>query len=697
MINNKYYEVEDRESGFLRKNLYLKELENLEREKELADKEKKKEIDNKIKQLKKSKKNHPYIIKLQNYKKREREFKINLIKERKSFIKSIDKSLPYKLKNLKIKLFLAEKKCEFYKNYQDLTYDAQLEYETNKILKEELPQLIKYVETETKEIEKLKTLKENIKKEEVIKAKKELKAYKDKEKEAFKNQKKELKQKRKEKIISKKAEKEEIKTLKNKYKEKIMVKSFHLPHKEKRELIKFKKYSVKEYIKVNMKNINSLIAEKRREIPIEVEKNKKIISYVTFLIPGIGQFINTQYKKGILFLIASLFIYLIAIPYALGFSNYQGEGIRGLITLAEGGRRVDKSLIFMIEGIISIFLVIISLLILYFSFKDVLKVEKDMIKGIRPKNWFETKTSIEKEGFPYVSNLPALLLIVFIVLVPVTTTILLSFTGMDPYHQSKFSWIGIKNYRMIFLGEGLAGSVFWLTLGWTIIWTLLATSLAIFIGFSLALLLNNDRIKGKRFFRTIYILPWAVPAFITIMFFSIMVSPNGAITQLAKEILDIELTVKTNTFQTRTALILIQGWLGSSYIFLLSTGVLQAIPSDLYEAADIDGATGFQKLRRITIPIVLYQTAPILVGQYVFNFNNFSIIFLFNGGGPFAPSIYGNLAGSSDLLISYIYKLTIENQYQSIGAAITVLVSIVIMFVSFLGYRNAKAFKEERL
>ena len=91
----------------------------------------------------------------------------------------------------------------------------------------------------------------------------------------------------------------------------------------------------------------------------------------------------------------------------------------------------------------------------------------------------------------------------------------------------------------------------------------------------------------------------------------------------------------------------------------------------------MDGATTWQKLRHITLPIVLFQTAPLLVGQYVFNFNNFSIIYLFNGGGPFEPSKYGNLAGSSDLLISYIYKLTIENQYQGIGAAITVFVSLL--------------------
>ena len=351
----------------------------------------------------------------------------------------------------------------------------------------------------------------------------------------------------------------------------------------------------------------------------------------------------------------------------------------------------------MIEGILAIFLLAIAVLIIYVSFKDVRNLEKKHIKGIRANNWFETNKVLQEEGFPYLVSAPALVVIIFTVLVPISTTLLLSFTGMDPQHQTKFPWVGIQNYKLLALGQGLAGRVFWYILGWTIIWTLVATTLAIFIGFMLALFANNERIKGKTIFRSIFILPWAVPAFISIMFFSIMFSPSGALTEIIYDITGKLVRVKSDTTLTRVVLILLQGWLGSSYVFLLSTGVLQAIPGDLYEAADIDGATERQKMMKITLPMVLFQTAPLLVGQYTFNFNNFSIIYLFNGGGPFQPSRYGNLAGSSDLLISYIYKLTMDNQFQAIGAAITILISLALMFFAFLGYRNSKAFKEEKL
>ena len=465
----------------------------------------------------------------------------------------------------------------------------------------------------------------------------------------------------------------------------------------KRELIKSKKFELKDYIKVQKRVLNADVADARRNTPSETMKTLPVNTAAGALIPGLGQLLNKQPVKAALFFLGLIFVYVVAIPYALGYGNYQGEGIAGLISLAEGARRIDKSLIFMIEGIVAIVFLLFAAGIMVANFRDVYGVEKGVMKGIRERNWFETTQTIEEDGFPYLVSIPALIVISFIVLVPIFTAILLSFTGMDPKNQSKFPWVGIQNYKLIALGEGLAGSVFWQIFGWTVIWTLTSTTLAIFIGFGLALLANNPRIKGKGILRMIYLLPWAVPAFITIMFFSIMFSTQGALTEVVQNVFGVAIDFKNSTFWSRFILVMLQGWLGSSYVFLLSTGVLQAIPEDLYEAADIDGANTWQKIRRITLPMVLFQTAPLLVNQYTFNFNNFSIIYLFNGGGPFNPSKYGNLAGSSDILISYIYKLTMDNQYQAIGASISIAISLGLMVFAFIGFKNSKAFKEERL
>lgn len=635
---------------------------------------------------------HPYIQKIDEITKEEKSFlELLQVEVEQKFGNIQDK----KLQKLQKELYLAEKKFDFYKKYEDLSYDYELKAREAELKKRYIPDIIDNEKTLKSELrdreERLSKLDESKRQQ----ALKEIEEKTNKRKELLEKEINDIKEKYHEGLISKTAYKNEIKIRKRSAKEDITAISYLDEKKSLEQDIKNIKHHLDIDYKSKLKVMESDISDSRRKIPVEVEKKHPITSYLSLIIPGLGQLFNKQYAKALFFFLGALFVYLVAIPYALGYGNYQGQGIAGLINLAEGGRRVDKSVIFMIEGIMAIVLLILSVFIIYLAFSDARKVEKDMIKGIRPRTWFETRQTISEEGFPYLVSTPAFLVVLFIVLIPIFTTILISFTNYNPQNQSKFTWFGIENYKMVMLGKGIAGKPIWLVLGWTLIWTFAATTLAIAIGFVLSLLANQSRIKFKGFFRTIYLLPWAVPAFITIMFFSLMVSRNGPITELINKIFGVAVDIKNDTFLTRLSVILLQGWLGSAYIFLLSTGILQGIPNDLYEAAEIDGATGFQQTLRITIPLVVYQTAPLLIGQYTFNFNNFSIIYLFNGGGPFQPSLYGNLAGSSDLLISYIYKLTIENNYQGVGAAITLLVSLVLMFFSWLGFRNTKAFKEE--
>lgn len=631
---------------------------------------------------------HPYNEKLDAFKKLE---KIHLddLKQVKLKGDAIEK--------LKIRKEIAKRHLEFYDKFYDLTYDASLMVNISICEINSIDRIISTYEDQKKQIElyevKLKNLDSNLENQK----KQEYEIYKKELLEKSKVQKQEIKNKKENGLISEMAYKNAIKVIEKRTSDEIKVKELEIPSKEYKATLDSLKYSIKNDLKTNIKILESDISDIRRRTPIEVESVNKALPYLTFILPGLGQLLNKQYFKAICMFILSLFMYCAAIPYILGFGNYQGKGLYGLYTLAKNGTKLDKSMIFMIEGIISLFLVCLVIAILYLSFKDVKQVLEDKLIGIRPRTYFETVESLKEDGIPYVVTSVAFILILFIVIVPIMTTILLSFTGMDPKHQAKFTWIGLENYKLLLQGKGIAGGPFWLIIAWTIIWTLGASSMAIFVGFMLAIIANNERIKGKAIFRTIYLLPWAVPAFITIMFFSIMASPTGSITWILSKITGMDIVIKNSPTYTRIFLILMQTWLGSSYVFLLSTGVLQAISSDLYEAADIDGATSWQKLSKITVPLVLFQTAPLLIGQYTFNFNNFSIIYLFNGGGPFLPTKYGNIAGSTDLLISYIYKLTIERRYQAAGAAITIFISIGLMIVAYIGFKNSKAFKEDAL
>lgn len=665
-----------------RKNKYLDRLADLEAagKKSEADK------------LRAEKDKDPHIIKLRAFREEEKKFLESLKKDVDSYISNLDE----KDKNLikwQRKLFEAGKKLTFYKDYISLDYDAEYEYRKAKVEYDRYPAIIKNYETTKKdylwaqeEEKHINQKEEDAYQEELNKRTDELRKKKD-------NKIADLKKALSDGNISSKAfdNGKDIANKEFKYEREVF--ASRSPKQYNKELQQKLKHKLKYDTKADIVTLEEEISNVRRTTPIEIEKSERWKIWLGLPLPGLGQLLLGQIRMGLLFFLGTLLTFFVAIPYALGYGNYQGDGIAGLVHLAEGGMRTDRSLIFMIEGIIAILLLFVCLVMYVMSYKTVRKSVLGLEKGIRIKSWFETKDTMEKEGFPYFVNIPAYTMILFITCVPVITAILLSFTNMDQQHQSKFTWIGLKNYMTLFTGSGLQGSLFWSILGWTIMWTIGATTLAIAIGFTLALLSNNERVLGKRFFRTVYILPWAVPAFITIMFFSILLAPQGYLTNLISSLAARTVNVKESTILTRIALILIQGWCGSAYVFLLSTGVLQSIPSDLYEAAEMDGASSWQRLTRITVPMVLFQTAPILVGQYTFNFNNYSIIELFNGGGPFNPLVYGNLAGSSDLLISYIYKLTMNNQLQALGAAISIIISIALIILAFLGYRRTQTFK----
>ena len=182
--------------------------------------------------------------------------------------------------------------------------------------------------------------------------------------------------------------------------------------------------------------------------------------------------------------------------------------------------------------------------------------------------------------------------------------------------------------------------------------------------------------------------------FVTILIFAGLFNDSfGAINNTILDFVGISpIPWMTDAMWSKIALLLMQGWLGFPYIFIVTTGVLQSIPEDLYEAATIDGATTIQKFRKITLPLLLFSISPIIITQFTFNFNNFNIIYLFNGGGPALP---GSTAGGTDILVSWIYKLTMQSSQYGLAAALTILLSIFVIMIAFWQFRRSSSFKEE--
>ncbi|MBP3045982.1 maltodextrin ABC transporter permease MdxF [Bacillus subtilis subsp. subtilis] len=416
------------------------------------------------------------------------------------------------------------------------------------------------------------------------------------------------------------------------------------------------------------------------------------------IIPGLGQIANQQLSKGLLFLaITGLFAFELCV--------FGIQALTGLMTLGSVPGE-DHSLFMLIEGTLQLIVTVIFLMFYIFNIHDSRKTAAMKAAGL------EVNTTAKDmichagdKGFPYLFTLPAYIMMVFVIIFPVLVTLFVALTNYDFYHippNRLIDWVGFKNFLNIFF-LGSYRETFVNVLGWTVIWTICATTLQIILGIVTALFVNQDFIKGKRIFRMIFLFSWAVPAFITIMSFSNMFNDsigavNAQVIPLFNHLPFVELPAiawKTDPFWTKTALIMIQTWLGFPYIYVMVTGVLQAIPGELYEAAKIDGATFIQRFRHITFPMILFATAPVMITQYTFNFNNFSIIYLFNEGGPGSA---GAGAGSTDILISWIYKLTTGTSPQySVAAAVTLLISFIVIGISLIAFKKSNAFGNEEV
>ncbi|ARA87842.1 Maltose transport system permease protein MalF [Bacillus paralicheniformis] len=405
------------------------------------------------------------------------------------------------------------------------------------------------------------------------------------------------------------------------------------------------------------------------------------------IIPGLGQFYNKQWIKGLLFL-------LLGVSFFAVFGDLLNMGLWGLFTLGTEVPR-DNSIFLLAEGIIAVIVTGFGLAVYYANLRDAYQNGKRRDEQKELSSLKEQYHNLMAQGYPYLISGPSLFILIFAVVFPILFSFALAFTNYNLYHSPPahlVDWVGLKTFSEIFTVD-IWRSTFLDVLAWTIVWTLVASTLQVGLGILLAVVVNQKEVRFKKFFRTILVLPWAVPGFVTILVFAGLFNDSfGAFNHQILAAFGIDpIPWMTNANWTKLALILMQGWLGFPYVFIVTTGVLQSIPDDLYEAATIDGASAFSKFRHITMPLILIAMAPIIITQFTFNFNNFNIIYLFNGGGPAVP---GSTAGGTDILVSWIYKLTMQSSQYSLAAALTILLSVFVISIALWQFRRTNSFKE---
>ncbi|MFZ2488384.1 MAG: ABC transporter permease subunit [Anaerolineae bacterium] len=250
--------------------------------------------------------------------------------------------------------------------------------------------------------------------------------------------------------------------------------------------------------------------------------------------------------------------------------------------------------------------------------------------------------------------------------------------------------VGMENFTRILSNPAIRGPFLTIFI-WTFIWAFFSVLETFVLGLILALTMNSPNIPFQRLLRVLLIVPYAIPPFITVKVWVGLFNPVlGVIGSQWNP------GWFTDPLWSKIGILIVNMWLGYPYMFLITTGALQSIPSDIYEAAKVDGASAFYQFRRLTLPLLLVSIGPLLIGSFAFNFNNFAIIDLYNQGGPPIPGA-GTPAGYTDILISYTYRIAFGgargNDY-GLAAAISIIIFLIVGAITIFNFRYTGQLEE---
>ncbi len=358
----------------------------------------------------------------------------------------------------------------------------------------------------------------------------------------------------------------------------------------------------------------------------------------------------------------------------------------------------DNSMLILLFSVLTL---IITVVILFLYIRSIKSCYKSQVlveqKKSLPKLRDDIAALFNERYHLTLLTIPSLMVIIFTVL-PVVFMVLIAFTNFDKAHQppgNLFTWIGLQNFKDMMWQDPLKSKTFFGILSWTLVWAFFATFLNYILGMLLALAINKDGIRFKKFWRTIFVTTAAVPQFVSLMLMSQMLHELGPINVILQDLgwVDSAVPFLTNGDYARITVIIVNIWVGIPYTMLITTGILMNIPSELYESARIDGANPYRMFVSITLPYMLFVTAPYLITQFIGNINNFNVIFLLTAGRPLTLDYYQ--AGKTDLLVTWLYKLTVTEQNYGVASTIGIFVFIISSTMSLLVFNLTASRKRE--
>ncbi|WP_445491695.1 carbohydrate ABC transporter permease [Niallia sp. 03133] len=422
---------------------------------------------------------------------------------------------------------------------------------------------------------------------------------------------------------------------------------------------------------------------------------------LSVFVMGLGQLYNKQYTKGFLmflFYLFSLYTAIFKVPHAfwgivtLGTKSSHLEKVGRIYQNVPG----DHSIFLLIQGLITLFLFFIIIIAYIMIMMDAYKIGKLREKGLNPHTFKQTLHYLFEYKFPFFALSIPMLGILFFTVLPILFMVLIAFTDYTRNNQPPahlVNWIGLKAFADIFRIKAWANT-FYGVASWTLIWAIFSTLTCFFGGFATALLVQKKGIKIKKVWQTIFILPFAMPHFVSALILRNMFNGQfGPINQYLKLLGISPVPWLSDPVWAKITVLIINFWMGFPVTMLMVMGILTTINKEMYEAAELDGATGLQKLRFITYPSVMITMTPLLIMQFVTNINNFNVIFLTTGGSPTNGDYM--YAGSTDILITWLYNLTMLEGKYNFASVIGIFIFILLAVYAIFNLRNTKSFKEE--
>ena len=422
---------------------------------------------------------------------------------------------------------------------------------------------------------------------------------------------------------------------------------------------------------------------------------------VSFFIMGFGSLARGQFLRGLLFFIFQIVFLLYMLFFGMAYLAKMNT--LGTVETAKRGRVTvygDNSFLILLYGIITVFFIIAFLYTWRMNIKQNKISQQILAGGKKLRNAKGDLAALADTQFhKTLLALPMLGIFAFTI-IPIIFMVLVAFTNYDYTHQPPgklFTWVGLSNFKsMLSAGSANYGDTFSQVLLWTLVWAFFATFLNYFLGMLVAIMINKKGIRLKKMWRTILVMTIAIPQFVSLLYVSKMFAADGLINSYLIQWgwISKPLPFWTDGTWARITIIVINIWIGIPYLMLIATGILMNIPADLYESARIDGANALQTYARITLPYMLFVTGPYLLTSFIGNINNFNVIFLLSGGKPLSMELAGN-AGYTDLLITWLYKMTVTDTNYKLAAVIGVIVFIITAAINLLVYNMIPSVKNE--